>query len=343
MSLWRKEKSIIYALHPASIPASGARFTYTFGLGGIAAFSFLVTLVTGAALSFYYEPIPAGAHTSIILINDVVSFGALIRGLHYWAAQFMVAAVTLHLLRVVFTGAYGRPREINWLIGLALLVLTLLWNFSGYVLRWDSGGFWALLVGTNLLREIPGWGESFYRSINGDTQISSSTLLRFYSWHVFGFTLLGLWGIVYHLWRLRRDGGISAPVLKPGDTREFISRDALFFREFVGAACTFSALIFLALLFPAPIGPGANLRAGIGAVRAPWIFLWVQNLLRTLPPFWAGIVAPLSILAILGAIPFLDRLPARGVWFARDRWKAQLSVGVILTVLVVLGICEVLH
>ncbi len=343
MSLWRKEKSIIYALHPASIPASGARFTYSFGLGGIAVFCFFATLVTGAALAFYYEPTTAGAHDSIILINDVVSFGSVIRGLHYWAAQFMVAAVTLHLLRVVFTGAYGRPREVNWLIGLAILVLTLLWDFSGYVLRWDSGGFWALLVGTNLLREIPGWGEIIYRTVTGDTQISSSTLLRFYGWHVFGFTLLGLWGIVYHLWRLRRDGGISTPVLKQGEAREFISRDALFFREFIAAAWTFSAMMFLALLVPARIGPGANPAAGIGAVRAPWIFLWVQNLLRILPPFWAGIIAPLCILAILGVIPFLDRLPARGVWFARDRWKAQVSVGVILTVLVVLSICEVLH
>jgi len=343
MTLWRKEKSIIYALHPASIPASGARFTYTFGIGGIALFSFLLTLLTGAAISFYYDPTPAGAHNSIILINDVVSFGSVIRGLHYWAAQFMVAAVTLHLLRVVFTGAYGRPREINWLIGLALLVLTLLWDFSGYVLRWDAGGFWALLVGTNLLREIPGWGEPIYRAIVGDTRISGSTLLRFYGWHVFGFTLLGLWGVVYHLWRLRRDGGISIPVLTQGETREFISRDALFFREFVAAAATFSVLIVLALFLPAPIGPAANLNAGVGAVRAPWIFLWVQNLLRTLPPFWAGIVAPAFVLALLCAIPFLDRLPARALWFARDRWKAQLLVGVILAILIVLSIREVLH
>jgi quinol-cytochrome oxidoreductase complex cytochrome b subunit len=115
------------------------------------------------------------------------------------------------------------------------------------------------------------------------------------------------------------------------------------FREFVAAACTLSALIFLSLLFPAPIGPGANLGAGIGAVRAPWIFLWVQNLLRTIPPFWAGIVAPLLILATLGAIPFLDRFPDRAVWFARDRWKTQLLVGGIAIVLILLRIREVLH
>jgi menaquinol-cytochrome c reductase cytochrome b subunit len=341
MSWWRKEKSMLYALHPEKIPASGARLTYTFGLGGIAVLAALVTFFTGAALTFYYVPTPSDAHSSIILIQDVVSFGALLRGLHYWGAQVMVLGVTLHLARVVFTGGYRPPREFNWLIGIALLVITLIWDFTGYVLRWDDGAYWAFLVGTNLLREIPVWGEPIYRAVVGDTQISAAALLRFYGWHIFGLTIVGAFGIIYHLWRLRKDGGISTPLLKGGETRTFVSRDELFFREFVIGAFVIAALVIITLIFPAPIGPAANLDAGVGDVRAPWIFLWVQNLLRDLPPLWAGILAPLFVLLSISVLPFLDRRgPGRAIWFARERWKPQVLLAVIALALIILSIRE---
>ncbi len=342
MKFWRKEKSLIYALHPEKIPASGARLTYTFGLGGIAVLATGITILTGIALSFYYSPTPNDAHSSLVLIQDVVSFGALMRGLHYWGAQLMVLAVTLHLARIVFTGGYRPPREFNWLIGIALLVITLVWDFSGYVLRWDDGAYWAFLVGTNLLREIPAYGETIYRAIVGDVQIGAAALLRFYGWHIFGLTAIGVFGIVYHLWRLRKDGGISRPLLNENETREFVSRDELFFREFITATLVTAALIFLTLIFPAPIGTVANLDAGVGDVRAPWIFLWVQNLLRSFPPLWAGIIAPLFILALLILLPFSDRRgPGRAVWFARERWKPQVILAVIAIVLIVLSVREV--
>lgn len=342
--LWRKEKSIIYALHPEKIPASGARLTYTFGLGGIAILAGIITLVTGVALTFYYVPTPSDAYNSVLLIQDVASFGAVMRGLHYWGAQVLVIAITLHLARIVFTGGYRPPREFNWLIGIALLVITLIWDFTGYVLRWDDGAYWAFLVGTNLLREIPIWGETIYRAIVGDAQISASALLRFYGWHIFGLTVVGVCGIVYHLWRLRKDGGISRPLLKENETREFISRDELFFREFITAALVTAALVFLALIFPAPIGPVASLDAGVGDVRAPWIFLWVQNLLRILPPLWAGILVPLFVLALIAALPFLDRRGnGRAIWFARERWKPQVILAVVAIGLIALSVVEVMR
>ncbi len=345
MKLWRKEKSLIYALHPAKIPASGARLSYTFGLGGIAVFATLVTLLTGLALTFYYVPTPDAAHGSVVFINDVVTFGAVIRALHYWGAQLMVIAVTLHLARIVFTGGYRPPRELNWLIGLGLLVVTLIWNFTGFVLRWDDGAYWALLVGTNLFREIPVWGETLYRALVGDTQIGAAALLRFYGWHIFGLTLIGVFGIIYHLWRLRKDGGISRPVLKESETRVFISRDELFSREFIAAALVAAALVLLSVIAPIPIGPAANPDAGVAAVRAPWIFLWVQDLLRVIPPLWAGIVAPLVVLAALALIPFIDRRGGNGraVWFARERWKPQVLLAVIAVVLIALSVREALQ
>ncbi len=141
MKLWRKERSLLYALHPEKIPASSARFTFTLGLGGITVLATLITVITGLFLTFYYVPTPEGARRSVVLINDAVSFGAFMRALHYWAAQLTVLAATLHLMRVAFTGGYRPPREINWIIGLGLLVVTLLWDFTGYVLRWDDAGF----------------------------------------------------------------------------------------------------------------------------------------------------------------------------------------------------------
>jgi quinol-cytochrome oxidoreductase complex cytochrome b subunit len=264
------------------------------------------------------------------------------RGLHYWGAQLLVIAVTLHLARVIFTGGYRPPREFNWLIGVALLVVTLVWDFTGYVLRWDDGAYWAFLVGTNLLREIPAWGETIYRAIVGDTQISANALLRFYGWHVFGLTVMGAFGVVYHLWRLRKDGGVSRPASNDTEPRAFVSRGELFFREFVTGALVTAALVFLTLTLPAPIGPAANLDAGIGSVRAPWIFLWVQNLLRSLPPLWAGVIAPLFVLLLVSVLPFLDRHgPGRAIWFARGRWKPQVILGVIAIALIVLSIREV--
>ena len=344
MVFWRKEKSILYALHPEKIPASGARLEYTFGLGGIAVLSALITLLTGVALTFYYVPTPGDAHASIILIQDVVSFGAVMRGLHYWGAQVMVLAVTLHLARVVFTGGYRPPREFNWLIGIALLVVTLVWDFTGYVLRWDDGAYWAFLVGTNLLREIPAYGETIYRAIVGDVQIGANALLRFYGWHIFGLTVVGVFGIVYHLWRLRKDGGISRPMPNEDEEHAFVSRDELFFREFITAALVSAALVLLTLIFPAPLGIAANLDAGVSEVRAPWIFLWVQNLLRILPPLWAGIIAPLCILALIIALPFLDRRgPGRAVWFARERWKPQVILVAMAVVLIALSVLEVVR
>ena len=345
MKLWRKEKSLIYALHPKRIPESGARFTYTFGLGGITVFATLVTVMTGLVLTFYYVPTPAEAYASVVTINDIASFGAIVRGLHYWGAQLMVIAGSLHLARVVFTGGYRPPRELNWLIGLALLIVTLLWDFTGYVLRWDDSAYWALLVGTNLFREIPVWGKTLYRVLVGDVQIGASALLRFYSWHAFGLTLIGLFGIIYHLWRLRKDGGISRPMLQKGETRKFTSRDELFFREFVTAAFLGAALIVISTFIPAPIGAAVNSTAGVTPeVRAPWIFLWVQNLLRVIPPLWAGIVAPLVILVALAWIPFLDsRGPGRAIWFARERWRPQALLVAVTVVMIVLSIREVLR
>ena len=340
--LWQKHQSILYALHPDRLPAESIRLTYTFGLGGISILAATLTILTGLFLTLYYQPTPEGAHASIVLIEDVVAFGSLIRALHYWAAQLFVLAVTLHMARIVFTGAYARPRRLNWLIGLGLLVLVLLWDFSGYVLRWDEGAHWALLVGTNLVGRIPHLGRSLYLVLMGDRQIGEAALLRFYGWHVIGLTLPVVFGIVYHLFRLRVDGGISRPPRPAGRPRRMVSKDVLFQRETIAALLITGGLLLLSALRPAPLGASASLDRPPPTAQAPWIFLWVQRLLRHLPPFWAGVGIPLALLTLLAAIPWLDPHARAGRWFDRRRGPVQALFAFIALLLIVLTVGEVI-
>jgi quinol-cytochrome oxidoreductase complex cytochrome b subunit len=140
-------------LRAPSLPQSAARFTYMFHLGAISAALLVILAVIGILEMFYYVPTPEGANASVKLIAYSVPYGWLIRNMHYWAGQAMMITMTLHLMRIVFTGAYKRRRS-NWLIGIAVMLILLIINFTGFVLRWDDRGSWALLVGTNLLREI---------------------------------------------------------------------------------------------------------------------------------------------------------------------------------------------
>jgi hypothetical protein len=156
-------------------------------------------------------------------------------------------------------------------------------------------------------------------------------------------TLVGAFGIVYHLWRLRLDGGISRPPVADGEGRAFINRDDLFGREAVAAALVTAALLLLATFAPVPLGPAADLNGGPPvSVQAPWIFLWVQYLLRGLPPLWAGIIMPLLVLLALATLPLWDRRgPGRGRWFARERWRPQVLLGALAVVLIWLSVLEV--
>ncbi len=340
--MWRKNKSLIYNLLPPQNPASSAGLGYTLGLGGIAVLAALLTTLTGALLMFYYEPTQQGAYPSLVLIDSVVYWGRFIRALHYWAAQVMVVAVVGHTARIVFTGGYRSPREVNWFIGLGLLVVTLVWNFSGYMLRYDAGSIWALLVGTNLLKALPWLGADLYLLIVGGQSFSSATILRFYAWHVLGLTLVGLGGIGYHLWRVRVDGGISRPDWTSRGSRRVVSREIILFREVITALLLTGGLILLAIFAPPRLGPPADLnRVGGDVVQAPWFFLAIQWLLRYLPPLWAGWIIPLAGLVLLAALPLFDRRgPGRGRWFAPERRLPQAAFGALLILIVLFSLLE---
>lgn len=325
-----KRPNFFYHLHPPTLPARESRFAYTFGLGGISVFLSLVLLATGILLTFAYVPTPAEAFKSIEILTYQAAFGWLIRNMHYWAAQALVIVAVLHMLRVIFTGAYKAPRKTNYVIGILLLALIVLFNFTGYVLRWDEGTSWALTVGTSLLKEIPLIGNAVYQIIVGGLDIGPATTIRFYAWHVIGLTLIVVILIAWHAFKVRRDGGISHRSREPR-----IDRARLVTSETKAMLIVTALLILVSIVLPAPIGPVADLPTRSASVQAPWFFLWVQFLLRSLPAVWAGVLIPIGAVAILILIPYvIDRkLDGVGEWFNRSGRIAQ-----VISILMIIGI-----
>lgn len=332
--------SFILHLHPPSIPAAQMRWRYTLGAGGLAIFLTLTLVISGVLEMFFYIPTTQDAARSVQIITFSAPFGGLLRGLHFWAAQALLLVGGIHLLRVIFTGAYGRQRKFNFLLGLLLFAILALLNFTGYILRWDEGIHWALVVGANLLKTIPLTGAALYGFVIGGEAPGPATLTRFYAWHIFGLTLAALILSGWHIFRVRRDGGIAAPPA----SGERLPRSELLRREMVAMGLVSLGLLLVAMNFPAPLA--APLRANLppsGAIRAPWFFLWLQSLLRLGDAFWMGIGVPLGMFALLAALPYLLPAPAekeQGQWFPRAGRAAQILAGLLALAWLILTALE---
>ncbi len=332
--------NFFHHLHPPTIPAAQARWRYTLGAGGTAIFLTLVLVITGALEMFYYIPTPAEAALSIQTITYLVPFGGLIRNIHFWSAQLLIVVSAVHLVRVVFTGAYIPPRRFNYLLGLALFLVSIFLNFTGYILRWDTGIQWALVVGTNLIKTIPFFGNKLYTILIGGTEPGSPTLIRFYAWHVFGLMIISAILIGWHAFRVRRDGGIALPPPSLRADPERISRFELVRRETLAMILTSAALIILSIFSPAPIASPIRLsvlQSVPESAAAPWFFLWVQQMLKWGDPFLFGILVPLIILLILVLIPYifpktLDN--ELGRWFPKSNRLAQIVLGLIAFIVI---------
>jgi quinol-cytochrome oxidoreductase complex cytochrome b subunit len=310
-------------------------------MGGISLLMLLVLLGTGLLEMFYYVPSLEEANSSLQQITFLVPYGLVIRGLHYWAAQALVVTSLLHLLRVVFTGGYKGGRRFNWLLGLSLLVMVLFFDFTGYALRWDEDIAWALKVGTNLLRTIPYAGEALYVLVVGGVEIGRATVVRIYGWHVYGLVLASAIFTGWHLFRVRRDGGISKAERR-GST---ISRNELVRRELLAALIASIVLLLLTVFFPPSLAPAANFDSLPAEATAPWFFLWIQELLRRGPPLWMGVVIPLVLLVALGLVPYaLDRsAEGEGLWFNRPGRLAQIITLLVVAVTVALTLIGARH
>jgi cytochrome b6 len=203
-TLW--DDSFWKHLHPLKLQAEAIRLRTTFCLGGSAFLLFLVLNLSGLLLAFFYLPLPGKAYASVADLTFLVPWGGFIRGIHFWAGQIILIALLGHMARVFYQRAYRPPREWNWLVGLALLLLTFAEDFSGYVLRWDMDTFSAAQVATALLQTIPGIGPWLYQVAVGGRQIGEMTLVRFYLFHCLLLPGLMFPLIFYHFWRIRKDG-----------------------------------------------------------------------------------------------------------------------------------------
>jgi quinol-cytochrome oxidoreductase complex cytochrome b subunit len=217
------KSNIFLHIHPTHIPPHATKIRFTWCMGGITFFLFIVEVITGIFLMFYYRPVTEYAYLDIKYLEFDVPFGLILRNVHRWAAHLMVFTVMLHMLRVFLTGSYKPPREFNWVIGVILLVTTLLLSFTGYLLPWDQLAYWAITVGTNMVRATPFIGHEGpfalvdkYHDIRflllGGTEIGSNALLRFYVLHIMVLPAIGAIFIAVHFWRIRKDGGISRPL-----------------------------------------------------------------------------------------------------------------------------------
>lgn len=180
-------------------------------LGSASLFLFVMQGLTGIFLTVYYTPSPDHAYDSIQYIMNGVAFGWLVRGMHHWGATLMVLVVFIHMLRVFFSASYKYPRELTWMVGVFLFLLTLGMGFTGYLLPFNQRSYWATVVGTNIAGVVPGVGGFILKALRGGTDVSALTLSRFFSVHIWMLpaTLAGL--ISVHLYLIMHHGESAYP------------------------------------------------------------------------------------------------------------------------------------
>ena len=202
--------NVFFHLHPVKVSRKSLRWSYSFGLGIISVILFGVLVWTGVLLMFYYVPSVERAYPTMKEIQLSVPLGQFTRNMHRWSAHAMVLMVILHMARVFYTGAYKPPREFNWVVGVALLVLTLGASFTGYLLPWDQLAYWAITVGTNIASYAPVAGQVTRELLLGGSEVGQNALIRFYTLHVAVLPVVVTLLVSLHLWRVRKDGGLAA-------------------------------------------------------------------------------------------------------------------------------------
>lgn len=345
--------NVFLHIQPVKVFKDTLRFTKTFGLGLISFYLFIILTVTGILLMFYYIPHTARAYQDIKDLHSVVSFGMIMRNMHRWAAHAMVAVVFLHMCRVFYTASYREPREINWVIGIILLICTFMLSLTGYLLPWDQLAYWAITIVSRIIASAPLIGEAMKYVVLGGTVVGQNALIRFYVLHDVVLPLIVALLIVVHFWRIRKDGGLARPEgqivfteekndsepdgdlksyglmnLVEGKTPQTAKEPEemttawphLFQRELNLFLLILIIIMGMSVLFNAPLEEIANPSVTPNPAKAPWYFLGLQELVSWGPAFWGGVLVPTIGVILLIMIPYLDRSRiGTGVWFHPSR------------------------
>ncbi|MDX2438536.1 MAG: cytochrome b N-terminal domain-containing protein, partial [Acidobacteriota bacterium] len=308
---------------PVRVRRSTLPYTHTFGLGGSSLVLISLMVATGTLMMFAYEPTPERAYQSVAALQDGILFGGLVRNIHHWSANLLVAVAVAHMLRVFFTGGFHGARQFNWVIGVALLAGVLAANFTGYLLPWDQLSYWAVTICTGMFSYVPGIGGWLQEVARAGPELGASTLILFYTLHttLLPVALVLLMG--FHFWRVRKAGGVVDP--RPPSEIEEESPDYvstlpnLLMRELAAALALVAVVFVVAVFFDAPLGAPANPGMSTNPAKSPWYFVGFQELQLHFHPLIAVVVIPvLAAFAVL-AIPYLRYpKPLTGPWFLSD-------------------------
>jgi len=295
------------------------RHTVWYYFGGMTLFLFFVQIGTGILLMLYYRPSAEGAYESVQFIMTKVPFGWLIRSIHSWSANLMIATAFIHLFSVFFLKAYRRPRELTWMSGFVLLVLAMGFGFSGYLLPWNKLAYFATAVGTDIAGAVPLLGDFTVRFLRGGDHITGGTLSRFYGWHVAILPAVTTLILGLHLLLVQRHGMSVPPSVEqrrrgkvPG--MPFVPDFLL--RDLFGWIVALGVLAALAALFPWELGEKADPFAPAPAdIKPEWFFMFMFQTLKWVPggqvlginnESWAILAFSLAGLIAL-CLPFIDR------------------------------------
>ncbi|HYZ72068.1 MAG TPA: cytochrome bc complex cytochrome b subunit, partial [Chthoniobacterales bacterium] len=281
--------------------------------GSVALFLCLVQAFTGILLSLNYAATPGDAYNSLTYIIRDVPMGRLIRGLHHWGASLMLIVLVLHMIQVFVYGAYKRPREATWMGGMCLLLVTLGFSLTGYLLPWDNRAYWGTVVTTKIMGQAPVVGAYLQRMVDAGEQIGVVTFARFYSLHVFFFPAITILLVIIHLHLVRRHG-VTPAADDLGPRKPFYPEQV--FRDTL--ACFFALIILLtaAALLRAPLERLADPTDATYVPRPEWYFLFLFQLLKFFKGAWepvGSIGIPTLVIGLLFLVPFLDRSRAKAI------------------------------
>ncbi len=292
-----------------------------FALGGTPAYLFTVQIITGILLAFYYQPSPTTAYESVRYITEDAAFGWYLRGLHKWGATLMIAAVVMHQMRVFFTGAYRKPRELNWMIGMTLLVCTLMLGFTGYSLVFEQLSYWGATVAANISDTVPVVGPMMKQALLGGEIYNDRTLSRFFILHAAVLPVLLILVLMMHIGLVRLLGVTQLKFEGEGDApaRHFNFFPSHFYTELIIGLTLMILLSALATLLPVGMGPRADPLVTPDVIKPEWFFYVAFRWLK----LFTGLTAVLTqglIVFVMFLWPFIDE------WLVRKFKYADISV-----------------